>query len=646
MNRQLDWFRIGTAVPHTRVADVAANVDALVALATQAANRSCDLVVFPELSITSYTCGELFQQRALLDAARCGLRTFADRTAGLAAVFVVGLPLELVGCLFNVAAVVQSGRILGFVPKSYVPGYNEYYEHRWFSFGGDATEREVHFDGEAISFGTDLLFANSATGATFGIEICEDLWAPVPPSGELALGGALVVANPSASNELIGKADYRRALVLQQSARLLAGYAYASAGPGESTTDLVFGGHTLIAENGRCLEEGRRFLRTPHVEVADVDLELLRNQRLQSITFAQNAARARRNGPPLRRVEVAVDQACAQTHCRTVDPMPFVPAEREGRTERCREIFALQSTGLATRLETTGIERALIGLSGGLDSTLALLVTVEAFKRLDRRLDGIRALTLPGFGTSEQTLASVRDLCAALGIHLETVPIGPACEQHFQDLGHDPDTHDVTYENTQARERTQLLMDKANQLGGLVVGTGDLSELALGWCTYNGDHMSMYAVNAGVPKTLVRYLVEFVAEDWGGDDVRNVLLRIVKTPISPELLPADENGEIAQKTEESIGPYELHDFFLYQTVRCGFGPRKILRLAEFAFGERYDADELRHWLTVFIKRFFSQQFKRSCLPDGPKIGTVSLSPRGDWRMPSDASPATWLAELE
>lgn len=646
MIHDLNWFRVGAAVPRTRVADVAANVASMVDLAAEAAEHECDLVVFPELSLTSYTCGELFQQRALLQAAQRGLRTFAHRTAELPPVFVVGLPLEVDGRLFNVAAVVQAGQVLGLVPKSFVPGYNEYYEHRWFSFGPDAVSEAVDVDDTPVPFGTDLLFANSATGGTFGIELCEDLWAPVPPSSDLAMAGALIIANPSASNDLVGKSDYRRDLVRQQSARTMTGYIYAAAGTGESTTDLVFGGHTLIAENGRDLVEGERFLRTPHVEVADIDLELLRNQRLQNITFAQNAARRGRDNLRMRRIGFDVTEHAADPVHRDVDAAPFVPADAGRREERCREIFALQSTGLATRLDAVGIPRVVLGLSGGLDSTLALLVTVEAFTRLERPLDGIRALTMPGFGTTDLTLGNVTDLCAALDIPLETIDIAAACRQHFEDLGHDGSIHDVTYENTQARERTQLLMDKANQVGGLVVGTGDLSELALGWCTYNADHMSMYSVNCGVPKTLVRYLVEFVADYWGRDDVREVLQLVLETPISPELLPTDGEGRIIQKTEEVIGPYELHDFFLYSVVRCGFGPRKILALAEFAFGARYEREVLQEWLTVFIKRFFSQQFKRSCLPDGPKIGTVSLSPRGDWRMPSDASARAWLAELE
>ncbi|MFW5894014.1 MAG: NAD(+) synthase [Verrucomicrobiota bacterium] len=647
----LSWFRVGAAVPRTRVADVASNVASMVDLAGEAAQHECDLVVFPELSLTSYTCGELFQQRVLLDAVRRGLRTFAHRTSELPPAFVVGLPLEVDGRLFNVAAVVQGGRVLGLVPKSYVPGYNEYYEHRWFSVGPDAVSDAVELrqqDASAtpVPFGVDLLFANSATGAVFGIELCEDLWAPVPPSSTLAMEGALIIANPSASNELVGKADYRRDLVRQQSARTMSGYVYAAAGPGESTTDLVFGGHAVVAENGRALIDSERFVRTPHVDVADIDLELLRNQRLQNLTFAQNAARHGLQCPQPRHIPFEVAERAADPVHRDINATPFVPADIARREERCREIFAIQSTALATRMEAAGLSKAILGLSGGLDSTLALLVTAEAFARLERPLEDIRAITMPGFGTTEQTLGNVQGLCDALRIPLQTIDIRDACRQHFKDLEHDETTHDVTFENTQARERTQILMDKANQLGGLVVGTGDLSELALGWCTYNADHMSMYSVNCGVPKTLVRYLVEYVADHWGRDEVREVLQNVLETPISPELLPADDQGLIAQKTEEAIGPYELHDFFLYNTVRCGFGPRKILALAEFAFGARYEREELRSWLTVFIKRFFSQQFKRSCLPDGPKVGTVGLSPRGDWRMPSDASANSWLAELD
>jgi NAD+ synthase (glutamine-hydrolysing) len=621
------YVRIGCAVPEVRAGAVAANVSSICSLAGQAAEQKCDLVVFPELCIAGYTCADLFGQGRLLAASLAGLQEIAVETASLPGVFVVGLPISWRGRLFNAAAVLSSGSVLGLVPKTYLPTYHEYYEARWFCSGTQAFGASVLLGEEEVLFGPDLLFEmHGDPTVVFGIEICEDLWAPIPPSCHLALAGATVIVNPSASNDLVGKSTYRHDLVRQQSARCLAAYAYCSAGLGESTTDLVFGGDCMVAENGAMLARGERFRRTPELIATDVDIAFLDHERRTNTTF--EAPRAEKWS--LR---------------RQVQPRPFIPADAAQRHDRCQEIFSIQSGGLATRLHHTGIRDVVIGLSGGLDSTLALLVCLDAFESLDLDRAGIHAITMPGFGTSERTLANVNALCEGLGIDLETIAIGDSCTQHFRDIGHDGETADVTYENVQARERTQVLMDKANMLGALVIGTGDLSELALGWCTYNGDHMSMYAVNTGVPKTLVRYLIDYYAEDKAADDTAHVLRDVLDTPISPELLPPDEKGDISQKTEDVIGPYELHDFFLYHAVRCGFPPPKVLFLAQKAFPDQYSEDDLRHWLRVFYKRFFGQQFKRSCLPDGPKVGTIALSPRGDWRMPSDASVQTWLADI-
>jgi NAD+ synthase (glutamine-hydrolysing) len=551
--------------------------------------------------------------------------------------------------LFNCAVACWRGSLLGAVPKTYLPNTREFYERRWFASGLGIAGGTARFCGQDMPFGADLLFeSKGCPDCVVGIELCEDLWAVAPPSQTLAAGGATVLCNLSASNELVGKADYRRTLVQQQSARCLAAYAYAGAGPGESTTDLVFGGHTLIAENGRLLAEGERFARGGTQALADVDLAFLQFERRQNAAFADCATRA----APLRRVAFGEVEAstcdtrpapCGKTAgqpavavlLRPVDPHPFVPAEAATRDDRCAEVFAIQSTGLATRLLHAGFRSAVVGVSGGLDSALALLVACEAFDRAGLDRADILAITMPGFGTTGRTLGNARRLCAGLGVTLEEIDITAACRQHLSDLGHDGGAHDIAFENTQARERTQILMDKANMRGALVVGTGDLSELALGWCTFNGDHMSMYGVNGGVPKTLVRHLIRWVAAHRANALAAEALADILDTPVSPELLPADAEGQIAQKTESVIGPYELHDFFLYHFVRCGAPAAKIRLLAGIAFAGRYMPDEIDRWLTLFFRRFFSQQFKRSSLPDGPKVGSVGLSPRGDWRMPSD-----------
>ncbi|NOY79870.1 MAG: NAD(+) synthase [Kiritimatiellaeota bacterium] len=654
MHPALGYIRVAAAAPRLHVGAVRRNAAAVLELARQAEARGAVLAVFPELCLTAYTCGDLFHQSALLDAAEQGLDQVRRASAELSCLLTVGLPVRHEGRLFNCAAVVQGGRILGVVPKQYLPAYNEYYEPRWFSPADSATLETVRLCGESVPFGADLLFESEETPEfAFGLELCEDLWAPIPPSSRLALGGALLLLNPSVSNELVAKAEYRRELVRQQSARCLAAYIYVSAGFGESTTDLVFGGHTLIAESGVLLAEGPRFQTGPSLTVTDVDAAFLLHERRHNMTFSAAVGHELRSSGSspnasgqLRRVPFSGPAGDARPAdlLRRVNPCPFVPADPEKRRERCEEIFSIQSIGLATRLAHTGGKKVLIGLSGGLDSTLALLVAVEAFRRLDLEISGIHAVTMPGFGTTDRTRRNVDRLCACLAVRLEEVDIRPVCRRHFRDIGHDGKTPDIAFENVQARERTQVLMDKANMLGALVVGTGDLSELALGWCTYNGDHMSMYAVNAGVPKTLVRYLIEYVA-DRRVHEARDVLRDILDTPISPELLPPDSKGEIAQKTEDTLGPYELHDFFLYQTVRRGAPPDKILALACRAFEDRYDRAAIRGWLAVFLRRFFAQQFKRSCLPDGPKVGSVALSPRGDWRMPSDALPDEWLERL-
>jgi len=649
-----DYIRIGTAIPRTRPAAVSANLAEILTLAREAADAQCDLVVFPELALTGYTCADLFQQNTLLTAASDGLDTFLKETADLAAVMVVGVPVTVDGRLFNAAAVCQSGELLGVVPKTFIPVYREYYEQRWFTSGNAVFAESANITGRTVPFGVDIVFRGDQDGRfCFGVEICEDMWAPNPPSTELSLRGASVIVNPSASNDLVGKADYRRMLVQRQSGACLSAYAYCSAGTGESTTDTVFSGHCMIAECGHVLTENERFSRENQLTFADIDLGLIEHERLNNITFstavnfAVDKSRQDEDTPDAYR-EIAfksgeVGDVPGKLASRWLERRPFVPADDAARHDRCSEIFAIQSTGLATRLDHTGLKNVVIGLSGGLDSTLALLVVVEAFDRLGLDRAGIHSITMPGFGTTDRTLGNVEQLCDELGLALDKVDIRPSCEQHFADIGHDGTTPDIAFENVQARERTQILMDRANMLSALVIGTGDLSEMALGWCTYNGDHMSMYAVNIGVPKTLVKHLVQYVAEDRFADTKASEILHdVLATPISPELLPAGADGEISQKTEDTIGPYELHDFFLYYLVRCGFTPAKVHYLAVLAFDGDYDSDTIKKWLTVFCKRFFSQQFKRSCVPDGPKVGTIALSPRGDWRMPSDAAVDEWL----
>ena len=634
------FVKVAAAVPQVAVADCARNAERIVALAQQAARRGVELVAFPELAVTGYTCADLFLQPALLDAADEALGEIVRQTRKLPLALIVGLPLRHEDRLYNCAAVVAQGRLLGVVPKSYIPNYAEFYEARWFASGGGIEEERITAAGQEADFGTELTFA--VNGAEFGIEICEDLWVASPPSSRLALNGAKLIFNLSASPEGVGKHAYLRELVAQQSARTHTAYVYCSAGFGESSTDLVFAGNGLIAENGTMLAQAARFSLDEQLTVADVDIERLEFERRRNTSF-----RMREEAGESTVIEMELPDALkASALDRRVDPMPFVPADEAHRSERCEEIFQIQSHGLARRLAHTGCRCAVVGISGGLDSTLALLVTVRTFDKLGLDRRGILGITMPGFGTTDRTYRNALKLMEGLGVTVREIPIRDACLQHFRDIGLPESDRSAAYENAQARERTQILMDVANMEGGLVIGTGDLSELALGWATYNGDQMSMYGVNASVPKTLVRHLVRWAADTERDGATRATLLDIIDTPVSPELLPADREGNIAQKTEDLVGPYELHDFFLYNFVRAGFRPAKIAFLAEQAFAGSYDRETIVKWLRVFFRRFFAQQFKRSAMPDGPKVGSVSLSPRGDWRMPSDASAALWLREVD
>jgi NAD+ synthase (glutamine-hydrolysing) len=643
--KELGFMRVASCAPALRVADVEYNVQQICAALTQAAAESVQLVVFPELCITAYSCADLFYQEHLLQAARAGLWQIAAATASNHVSCVVGLPLRVAGRLYNCAALLSAGRTVGVTPKSYLPTTGEFYERRWFTPGDRTLPATIDLAGEQAPFGVDLLFAAAEIpGCVVGIEICEDLWAVEPPSGRLALAGATLLVNPSASNELLGKAEYRRDLVRQQAARCLAAYVYAGAGAGESTTDVVYSGHCLIAENGTLLAESERFQLDTQMIVADLDMQRLDYERVRNSSFGQAVGAV-----DLRRISFTLPNSSAAAAPLTNRPLartPFVPANTARRAEHCREIFSIQATGLAKRLRHVGARAITLGVSGGLDSTLALLVAVRAFDQLGLDRAGIIAITMPGFGTTARTRSNAEQLALDLGVTLRTIAIGESVRLHFRDIGHDEARHDVTYENAQARERTQILMDVANQIGGLVVGTGDLSEAALGWMTFNGDHMSMYHVNAGVPKTLVRYLVAWCADEFFMGATAAVLRDIVETPISPELLPLGADAQLEQKTEDTIGPYELHDFFLFQVVRYQFAPAKVFFLAQQAFAGIYPDAVLLRWLGIFYRRFFAQQFKRSAMPDGPKVGSVALSPRGDWRMPSDAVSTLWVVEVE
>lgn len=637
------FVKVAAAVPAVRVADCEYNTQQITELISRAEADGVEVVCFPELCITSYTCQDLFGSQLLLDKAEIALMQLADFTRSLNVVTIVGMPVSFRGVLLNCAVVLHQGKILGAVPKTYLPNYNEFYEMRWFASGKDITTGSVHLSGQNVAIGTNLIFETMS--CKFGIEICEDVWAPVPPSSNLALAGADIIFNLSASNECVGKHDYLKNLLAQQSARCLCGYVYAGCGFGESTQDVVFSGNGMLYENGTLLAEGKRFDLEPRLVATEIDIERLRSERRKNTTFTTSVAHLPAQGY----IDINVPQQLRTDFdavlTRKVDAHPFVPQGQE-LDNRCEEIFNIQVEGLAKRIRHINCDTLVVGISGGLDSTLALLVCVRAFDKLGRSRKGIVGITMPGFGTTNRTYTNATNLMKMLDITIREISIADACKQHFLDLGHDPDNHDVTYENSQARERTQILMDAANQMNGIVVGTGDLSELALGWATYNGDHMSMYGVNVSVPKTLVRHLVVWTARHVAEPACATILEDIADTPISPELLPADDNDNITQKTEDLVGPYELHDFFLYYFLRHGFSPKKILLLAKTAFGEEYDEATIAKWLKTFLRRFFSQQFKRSCLPDGPKVGSCSLSPRGDWRMPSDASSAEWLSELE
>lgn len=629
------FVKVAAATPDIRVADVAYNTEKIREDIAEACENGAKILVFPELCVTGYTCGDLFTHDVLLSAARKALFSLAEYTKDRDALVFVGVPLEVEGKLYNVAAALNRGRILGFTTKTFLPNYGEFYEMRQFT-PGPSEPRYISFEGDRIPFGPQILFQSTAMeNLIVAAEICEDVWSPVPPSIGAALEGATVIVNCSASDETIGKDTYRRELISGQSARLIAGYIYANAGEGESTTDLVFGGHNIIAENGTILREAKRY----HNEIiySELDIQRLSAERRRNTTFQTEEEKT------LIRVPFYLESEKTRL-TRTFPKRPFVPSDDRARAQRCEEILTIQAMGLKKRLAHTRSRTAVVGISGGLDSTLALLVTARAFDMLGRDKKDIIAVTMPCFGTTDRTYNNACEMSRKTGATLKEVRIADAVNIHFRDIGQDPEVHDVTYENSQARERTQVLMDIANRTGGMVIGTGDMSELALGWATYNGDHMSMYGVNASVPKTLVRHLVKYAADDTEDQELKRVLYDVLDTPVSPELLPP-KDGNIAQKTEDLVGPYELHDFFLYYMLRFGYEPSKIFRLAERAFEEDYDNVTILKWLETFCRRFFSQQFKRSCLPDGPKIGTVALSPRGDWRMPSDACAAVWLKDL-
>lgn len=629
---QHGFVRVATVSPELKLGDVGANVAMLRKEMQHLAGQGCRLIVFPELSLTGYSCADLFYQRSLQQQALAGVKQLAEANAGLGCCVVVGLPLAVQNRLYNVAAVIADGEILGFVPKTFLPNSGEFYERRWFSPATTLTD--THTEGDGIPIGADLLFeATDLPGFVLGVEICEDLWTVIPPSSHAALAGATLLANPSASNEVLGKFTYRRQLITQQSARCLAAYIYASAGAGESSTDTVYSGHGLIAENGSLLGETERFAFETRVAIADVDLQRLEHERVRSTAFRDAPATQSYS-----RITFNLGEPAAQTGAALQRPLsahPFVPPAGADRKAVCEEIFAIQATALARRLRQTRSKTAVLGLSGGLDSTLALLVMVEALKRAGMPKEAALTVTMPGFGTTARTKGNAEKLAEALGIQLRTISIAAAVEQHFKDIGHPPGLHDITYENAQARERTQVLMDVANQTSGIVIGTGDLSESALGWCTFNGDHMSMYHVNAGVPKTLVKYLIQWCATELYAAEAGTILQDIIDTPISPELLPLAADGSMEQKTEDTVGPYELHDFFLFHFIRHGCDQAKIRFLALQAFDGKYSSELVDKWLATFLRRFAQSQFKRSSMPDGPKVGSVALSPRGDWRMPSD-----------
>ena len=654
-NMEYGFVRVAAAIPSVRVADVKYNLEQIKLQIVEAEGKGVQAVVFPELCITGYSCQDLFTQRLIIEESERAIEDLLDFSRNKNIAIVVGIPVDTGKILLNCATVICNGRLDTSVPKTYLPNYGEFYEKRWFASAQDINEGEViSYAGLHIELTRKPILFQLNDGTRFGVEICEDVWAPAPPSNHLALAGADIIFNLSASDELIGKHNYLKSLLAQQSARTISAYVYSSCGFGESTQDVVYGGNALIYENGKLMAEAKRFSMEPQMMIADVDVEMLRAERRRNTTFV-NAQRSEHTDKvfclDINDAEAKDDVATLQY--RDVDAHPFIP-KTENMSNSCDEIFNIQVAGLAKRLIHTHSNTVVIGISGGLDSTLALLVCVKTFDKLGFNRKGIYGITMPGFGTTDRTYNNALALMRSLGVTIREINIAKAVTQHFEDIGHDPSVHDVAYENSQARERTQILMDLTNEVGGLVVGTGDLSELALGWATYNGDHMSMYGVNASIPKTLIQYLVRYVAESMKDSDgqtmgersATEILLDIIDTPISPELIPADEHGQIKQKTEDLVGPYELHDFFLYYALRYGFTPKKIYMLASKAFAGMYDEPTIKKWLATFFRRFFSQQFKRSCLPDGPKVGSVSLSPRGDWRMPSDASSALWLSSIQ
>ncbi|HIR11072.1 MAG TPA: NAD(+) synthase [Candidatus Fimenecus excrementavium] len=631
------FLKVCAVSPRVTVAGVQSNLNAALQEIEKANKNKVQILVFPELFLSGYTCGDLFLQTALQDACKSALTAVCRATENSALVVVIGLPLKFGASLYNCAAVVQNGMVVAVIPKTYIPNYNEYYEKRWFA-SGDGVNGTIKLNGQEVPFGQTLV--RLSDDAVIGVEICEDLWTPSTPGTSLALSGANIIVNLSASNEVVTKNDYRKNLIRMQSAKDFCAYIYASAGVGESTTDLVFSGACTAAENGALLSEGERFAFNGSMAEACIDIEKLNAERAHNTSFTDAAKKLKEK---LSEVSTPVEVSDLEYNevNRSFDPHPFVPSDSAEKDERCREILSIQSHALAKRMSHIGAKKAIIGISGGLDSTLALLVTARALKILNLPNENMICVTMPGFGTTDRTYQNAVDLIHAFGATFMEISIRNAARGHMADIGHDESVHDITYENTQARERTQILMDLANKHGAVLVGTGDLSELALGWCTYNADHMSMYGVNAGVPKTLVRHLVRNEAQQLP-EEISKILNDILDTPVSPELLPPDENGNIQQKTEETLGPYEVHDFYLYHFLRFGTRPEKLLFMASRAFAGIYSEEQLKNWLKLFVRRFFTNQFKRSCLPDGPKVGSVSLSPRGDWRMPSDADCSVWL----
>ena len=639
------FYTVASAIPSVRVADCDYNLSAIESIVDEAVAKGVGILAFPELCITGYTCQDLFLQDFLIDKAEDSVRKLMDYTVSKDIILVVGVPVRTNGMLLNCAAVLQKGTIVGMVVKKFLPNYNEFYEKRWFSSSNDITDDiNLEYAGENVRLSARQPLFQTHDGVVFGVELCEDLWSPLPPSTEMTLAGADIIVNLSASDELIGKHEYLLSLVSQQSARLICGYVYSGCGFGESTQDVVYGGNALIFENGAMLAASERFVTSPQLVVSQIDVERIRGERRRNTSFAH--AMHGMSLPMVKCKPSEPKQIHTSSFIRKIDRHPFIPHTND-MTKSCNEIFNIQVAGLAKRLVHTNCHTVVVGVSGGLDSTLALLVCTRTFDKIGYDRKGIVGVTMPGFGTTDRTYNNAISLMRELGVTIKEINISDSVIQHFKDIGHDASIHDVTYENCQARERTQILMDLSNKLGGMVVGTGDLSELALGWATYNGDHMSMYGVNVSIPKTLIRHLVGYVANNEVGGKAHETLMDIIDTPISPELIPADDNGEIKQKTEDLVGPYELHDFFIFYTLRYGFSPKKVYFLCRQAFdGDEYSNDTIKHWLKVFYRRFFTQQFKRSCLPDGPKVGSVSLSPRGDWRMPSDASYNIWLKECE